>query len=194
VLVTNSVVPSTAAREVTKLDKVGKPETWKPISAEVSSVAVRPVGVESMESTHTITITKQKENGIELVPFEYKPVLKAMPAALWGAPQWDPNNKAFLRPPDLHEGKPFTEDALCGFEIRPPKFPEPGLTAPFEPEPYDTELVPDAFKWKDWTLSNKDLQGKNAREAATGDKDHKKRDLLFKALGFANTGAALLAK
>jgi hypothetical protein len=194
VLVTNSVVPSTAAREVTKLDKVGKPETWKPISAEVSSVAVRPVGVESMESTHTITITKQKENGIELVPFEYKPVLKAMPAALWGAPQWDPNNKAFLRPPDLHEGKPLTEDALCGFEIRPPKFPEPGLTAPFEPEPYDTELVPDAFKWKDWTLSNKDLQGKNAREAATGDKDHKKRDLLFKALGFANTGAALLAK
>ena len=57
--------------------------------------------------------------------------------------------------------------------------------------------IPDAFKWEDWTLSDKDLQGKNAWEAATGDKGRdflKKRDLLFKALGFANTGTGFLAK
>jgi hypothetical protein len=46
-------------------------------------------------------------------------------------------------------------------------------------------------------LLDKDLQGKNAREAATGDKGSdflNKRDLLFKALGFANTGTGFLAK
>ena len=169
VLVTNSVIPSTAARDVSKLDKNGKPETWKPIPAEVRSVGVRPVGVESMESTHTITITKEGETGVKLVSLDYKPVLKAMPAALWGAPQWDPNNKAFLQPPDLHDDELLIEKTLCGFEIRPPEFPEPGPMVPFKSsKPYETELVPDAFRWEDWTLSNKDLQGEQRPGSSNG--------------------------
>ena len=46
-----------------------------------------------MQSTHTITITKEGEKEVEFVPFEYKPVLKAMPAALWGAPQFTDDAK-----------------------------------------------------------------------------------------------------
>jgi hypothetical protein len=200
VLVTNSVIPSTEAREATELDSNGKPKSSKPIEfTPKTPLAVRPAAVESMQSTHTIAITKEGEQAVELVPFAYTPVLKAVPAALWGAPQYtDDAKKEFLRSPDLHDDKPLIEKTLCGFEIRPLApldLAEPAPTAPFEPHSYETELIPDAFEWEDWTITDADLQGKDARAAATGDKGSeilKKKDLLFKALGFANTGTGSL--
>lgn len=172
----------------------GKP-TSNPIAFRAKTdLAVRPVAVERMQSTHQITITKEGEK--EFVPFAYTPVLKAMPAALWGAPQFTDNaKKDFLKPPDIHDDGVLIEKTLAGFEIRPLNLTEPGPTEPFEPRLYETELIPDAFEWEDWTLTNGDLEGKGAWEAATGYQDPgllKKRDLVFKALGFTNTGTGFL--
>ena len=168
VLVTNSVIPSTAARDVMEIQ--GKP-TSNPIAFRAKTdLAVRPVAVERMQSTHQITITKEGEK--EFVPFAYTPVLKAMPAALWGAPQFTDNaKKDFLKPPDIHDDEVLIEKTLAGFEIRPLNLTEPGPTEPFEPRLDETELIPDAFQWEDWTLTNADLEGKGAWEAATGYQD-----------------------
>ena len=195
VLVTNSVIPLTEAREVRKIE--GKPTTSNPIAFTAKTdLAIRPVAVEKMQSTQKITITKGKRE--KIVPFAYTPVLKAMPAALWGAPQFTDNaKKDFLKPPDIHDGEVLIEKTLTGFEIRPQRRTQPGPTAPFQPHPYETELIPDAFEWEDWTLPDTDLQGRDARAAATGNKDPgilKKKDLLFKALGFANTSTFFLPK
>jgi hypothetical protein len=192
VLVTNSAIPLTEAKEVLVIQ--GK-STSNPIAFTLKTdLAVRPVAVEKMQSMHQITITKEGEKGVESVPFAYTPVLKAVPAALWGAPQFtDQAKKDFLKPPDIHDDKVLIEEALAGFEIRPLNPTEqPGATEPFEPRLYETELIPDAFEWEDWTLTNGDLEGKDAREAATGYKDLKKRDLVFEALGFTNTGTGFL--
>jgi hypothetical protein len=192
VLVTNSVIPLTEAREVMEIQ--GKPTSKSIAFTAKTDLAVRPVAVEKMQSTHQITITKEGEK--EFVPFAYTPVLKAMPAALWGAPQFTDNaKKDFLKPPDIHDDEVLIEKTLAGFEIRPLNLTEPGPTEPFEPRLYETELIPDAFEWEDWTLTNADLEGKGAWEAATGYQDPgllKKRDLVFKALGFTNTGTGFL--
>jgi hypothetical protein len=194
VLVTNSVIPLNEAREVMEIQ--GKP-TSNPIAFRAKTdLAVRPVAVEKMQSIQKITITKEGEKGVESVPFAYTPVLKAVPAALWGAPQFTGNaKKDFLKPPDLHDDEVLIEETLAGFEIRPLNLTEPGPTAPFEPRLYETELIPDAFEWQDWTLTKADLEGKDAWEAATGDQDPgllKKRDLVFKTLGFPNIGTGFL--
>jgi hypothetical protein len=194
VLVTNSVIPSTEAMQTTK------PNTSVAIKLDSNLavrplVAVRPVAVDSMQSTHTITITREVGTNVELA-FDYTPVLKAMPAALWGAPQWDAK-KEFLRSPDLQDHEPLLEKTLCGFEIRPQRRPQPGPTTPFQPHAYETELIPEAFEWEDWTLPDADLQGKDARAAVTANKDPeflKKKDILFESLGFANSGTGFLPK
>ena len=201
VLVTNSVIPSTEAMQTTKLDNNRRPNTSVAIKLDSNLavrplVAVRPVAVDSMQSTHTITITREVGTNVDLVSFDYTPVLKAMPAALWGAPQLDAK-KEFLRSPDLQDHEPLLEKTLCGFEIRPQRRPQPGPTAPFQPHAYETELIPDAFEWEDWTLPDTDLQGKDARATATANKDPgilKKKDILFESLGFANSGTGFLPK
>jgi len=197
-LVTNSAIPSTQAREVTKLaENSSAPEYGAIDFAPRTPLGVRPAAVESMQSTQTITITKQEAGRVKIVPFTYTPVLKAMPAALWGAPQFaDDARKDFLRLPDIHDDKALIENAVCGFEIRPRNLPASGATVPFKPRFYETELIPNAFEWEDWTLTDTDLRGKKALEAARGFNDPenlKKRDLVFKALGFANSNSGFLA-
>jgi hypothetical protein len=79
---------------------------------------------------------------------------------------------------------------LAGCEIRPRALTEPGQTEPFEPQRYETELIPDAFAWEDWALTETDLQGEAAWEAAMGNTAPgvlTKRDSVFTALGFATT-------
>jgi hypothetical protein len=201
VLVTNSVIPSTAGLETNKLDNNQRPLKSAGIKLDPGlavrpAVAVRPAAVDSMLSTHTITITREEGTNVELVSFDYTPVLKAMPAALWGAPQWDAK-KEFLRSPDLQEDAPLLEKTLCGFEIRPQRKPQPGPTMPFQPHAYETELIPDAFAWVDWALPDSDLQGRAALTAATANKDReflKKKDSLFEALGFVNSATGFLPK
>ncbi|HEY5745838.1 MAG TPA: DUF6603 domain-containing protein, partial [Chryseolinea sp.] len=128
VLVTNAVIPSTEAYQGT--EKINVQSTSAP--------GVRPVGVETMQSTHTITITK---NGDQThVPLAYTPVLKAVPAAMWGAPQFTDAKKTFLQPPNVNDPKPLIENTLAGFEIRPPAPEQPGQTKPFAPQFYETEL------------------------------------------------------
>lgn len=179
VLVTNAVIPSTEAR---------KGEGAETIDVPTTALAVRPVGVESAQSTHTITIKKNESPQEEF--FTYKPVWKAMPAALWGTPQFTDDTKRFLQLPDIHDQQTLIEATLAGFEIRPRTLTEPGQTEPFDPQCYETELIPDAFAWEDWALPETDLQGEDAWKAAMGNIDPgvlTSRDSVLTALGFANT-------
>jgi hypothetical protein len=177
VLVTNSVIPSTEAYLSTNK-----------IDVQATAPAVRPAGVEKFTSKHTITITNKK-NGAPVL-LDCTPVLKAMPAALWGAPQFTDPTKAFLQPPDVHDPQPLIEHTLAGFEIRPPDPAQPEQTKPFAPKFYETERIPEAFAWEDWTLPEADLQGTDAWDAATGLLDAsslRTKNSVLQALGFVNT-------
>jgi hypothetical protein len=184
VLVTNAVIPSTEAYQGTEK-----------INVQATAPAVRPVGVEKIQSTHTITITKLGNS--EPVAVSYTPVLKAVPAALWGAPQFTDATKNLgvpdqrLQPPDVNDKTTLIVNTLAGFEIRPPAPKQPGQTKPFAPQLYETELIPDAFAWEDWTLpaTAADIQGTDAWDAATGSIDASilhTRNSVLQALGFAN--------
>lgn len=163
VLTTNSVVPSTganigAAEAVNRLyytaegsDAVLLPFPDKPQDSSPSAVAhkiglpgVGSMAIQTAEltSTHfvTITYTDEKTNvsrNIESAFFKFVPILKNVPAGLWGE-SLAPN----LNAPG------FVEQALTGFEISPKDPPAPGttMTIPrtklqFE----DPDVVSDAF-------------------------------------------------
>ena len=163
VLTTNSVVPSTgakigAAEAVNRLyytakgsDAVLLPFPDKPQDSSPSAVAhkiglpgVGSMAIQTAEltSTHfvTITYTDEKTNvsrNVESAFFKFVPILKNVPAGLWGE-SLAPN----LNAPG------FVEQALTGFEISPKAPPAPGttMTIPrtklqFE----DPDVVSDAF-------------------------------------------------
>jgi hypothetical protein len=197
VLVTNSVIPSTQASRILEN---GQPETIE--SKETAlAVAVRPAGLESIKSTHTIKITKAETgtNGKSFdkvqLDFQYTPILKAVPAALWGAPSFeDGSNKTLLKPPDIHDRKTLLPKTLAGFEIRPLPSTQVRVTASFRPNGYQTEQVPDAFELKEWELTDADLLGAEALQAAAEDTGSAKRNSLLKALRPAKNDVAVLAR
>jgi hypothetical protein len=193
VLVTNSVIPSSEARKgPTRSETQGTP-----IDVQATAPAVRPMGLKQIQSTHTITITKNGSN--DPVQVDYIPVYKAVPAALWGKPDFDAERKDFLRPlkvEDVNDHKKgLVENTLAGFEIRPHRA-QPEKTPPFEPRLYATELVPDAFAWEDGkapqAADTHILKGRKAWDAAKGEIDARilqTRNAVLQALGLANIAA-----
>jgi hypothetical protein len=121
--------------------------------------------------------------------FDFEPVLKALPAALWGKPNLTADG--LLHPPSLHDDR-LVEKTLSGFKIRPKKPAEPGPSKaiPQQALRYSTEPVPDAFDWQDSQSS--DAIGDRAWGAASGDgatgvfKTKAKRDEMLSALGLVN--------
>jgi hypothetical protein len=104
-LVTNSVIPSTAAALPTplgisdlRLDQIG--------------VAPMAVSADEITSTHTINITRDGSDAGQ--DFAFTPIVKKVPAALWGG----------ALKPDLN-GPRFVDRALSGFEITPAQDVEP---------------------------------------------------------------------
>jgi hypothetical protein len=127
-LVTNSVIPSTEAY-------IG--------DAAVSgadggaALGIAPMAVASYVARQTVRILK--DGNPKEGHFDFVPVRKKVPAAMWG--------RSFS--PSLN-GPAFVENALAGFEIRPKDRPRPGATAAINPDvlQYSTETVADAFKWE----------------------------------------------
>jgi hypothetical protein len=116
-LLTNSVIPLTAAQFASKDEKRAIAMNKKPGRFGIASMAV---AAEDLTSTLTITIKRDGEYAGK--DFEYTPVFKNVPAGLWGESP----------APDLTGKKQFIENALAGFEIRPKKPPDPGETNSIE--------------------------------------------------------------
>ncbi|MFN0087791.1 MAG: DUF6603 domain-containing protein [Blastocatellia bacterium] len=108
-LTTNSVIPSTASRYSRK--DPGQAVPLVP-SQEIYGtpgrfgIAPMEVKADGLTSMHTITI--KREGDFVGEEFVYAPIFKKAPAGLWGE----------VMTPELN-GKPFIENALSGFEIRP---------------------------------------------------------------------------
>ena len=128
---------------------------------------IAPMGVDTPDalgSTQTITITKDGASSSVADQFSYLPVLKALPAALWGKPQMD---GSFLKPLDVNAKTKFVEDTVAGFEIRPqqPKSqPEVPPSIDRDKSAYELESIAGAYQWENRVVS--DLQGKDAWESA----------------------------
>jgi len=106
-LVSNSVIPSTEAYAgAAAIAGAGGGAT----------LGLAPMAVSSYVARHTIRITKGGSPYEDR--FDFVPVRKKVPAAMWG--------RSFA--PSLN-GASFVEDALAGFEIRPRARPRAGETA-----------------------------------------------------------------
>jgi len=185
VFATNSVVPSNEAYLANKSDPTAKP-TKLSIGTTQTELAVAPVGIESsVTSKQIITIAYE---GIDVSAlFEFVPILKAVPAGLWGKPNLTAD-KQFLNPPSLN-GERLLENTLAGFEIKPAKpvkDPDHSAWIASDALQYATELIPNAYDWQDFQLV--DLQGKAAWEAANQTTvANSARDELLQALGWGSS-------
>ena len=83
-------------------------------NANPAPLAIRTMDVSAFDSTFDVKIT-----GPQADDFEFWPIQKNVPAALWGPPENEPNLN----------GERFIEDALAGIEIRPKPPLEPDNTA-----------------------------------------------------------------
>jgi hypothetical protein len=138
-LVTNSVIPSNDAHIGNDLP-ANQLSNWTPIGIGPMAVAT-----DDFISTHIITITRKdsegekKDRSVE-ADFEFTPVLKNVPAGLWGS--------SFA--PALN-GQALVEQALTGFEIKPKRPPTSGETRDIDRrllQYSDPILIDDAFNFK----------------------------------------------
>ncbi len=103
--------------------------------AGIGSMDVVP---DNLTSKQTITIKREGKN-VE-TDFEFIPILKNVPAALWGQ----------SLTPDLN-GQAFIRQALSGFEIRPKVRSNPGETLAIDRRKLqyaDPEMIADAYDWE----------------------------------------------
>jgi hypothetical protein len=170
-LITNSVIPSKEAQTGNSPIAMNGAKAIRDFG--ISSMGIQP---ENLITKHTITITREGEQ-VEKC-FQYIPILKNVPTALWG--------KSLK--PDIN-GKQFIEDALSGFEIIPRNPREAGETHLIECSnlQYSTESIPDAYNWEKLEPfqadSGKDKEYIN--ENIVTDLTATARNNLLQALGFS---------
>jgi hypothetical protein len=145
----------------------------------VGSMAIKP---DNFTSTHTITITRREKNseGVEIdAPveneFEFTPVLKDVPAGLWGD----------SLTPKLN-GTAFVKQALSGFEIRPKEQPKPGETKAIDRTKLqfeEPEKISNAYGWEKIAAFRPGPAGAKIGDTITKDSTASARTQLLTALG-----------
>jgi len=173
-LVTNSVIPSKEAYQ-----KEASPSSKKIELGEANTTfGIGSMAVNSSDLTtkHIITITRNKANVED--EFQYIPILKNVPAGLWGE----------SLTPDLN-GTKFITNALSGFEIRPGTEPKTGSTDSIERQKLLYNIDPDSAKYYTWetlTKFNTSQSNDEERRNRIHETIVKKpaRDNLLQALGF----------
>jgi hypothetical protein len=101
-----SLVPVTAATHLTsKVD---------------DRLGVSPMGVLAEQFASQLHVTVRNANGDDVSAlFDFKPIRKAMPAAMWGKPAvYEVHGQRFVKPPALN-GKPLIEEVLVGLALCP---------------------------------------------------------------------------
>ena len=181
---TNSAVP---VKVVTFGSK--SPDLKELAGKEVESPSIRPVGItaDAWSSTHTITITPDKTDEPNEIysHFDINPVLKDIPSAMWGEPEFEPDtNRQFLKKPEPNAEKAMVQDTVAGFEIRakPPKKvkidPIPRSNLQFE-----IIEVPQAYTWES-AIPTSELGTAAWNEVENNIVVHIERDKLLNVFGF----------
>ncbi|MBO1349177.1 MAG: hypothetical protein EBE86_018095 [Hormoscilla sp. GUM202] len=188
-LVTDAIIPSKEAYKVVydnqdqQTKEVQIPKT-RTLEDGTQVTANTDFGIGSMEvrdsdlkTKHTITITKKDGPPVEENDFQYIPILKKVPAGMWGKDL----------SPDLN-GTKFIDNALSGFEIKPGKPPVPGQThavdrsnLQFEPEPASAD-----YRWESQTpFQASTLKDDQRRERISNTLvQNPSRDRLLQNMGF----------
>jgi hypothetical protein len=186
VLATNSVIPITEA----KLEEIN-------IELEagvITNVGIAPMGIAYLDkdmdySRHKITL---KYNGQPVLLREYfklEPVLKAVPAALWGEGRLE---NGLLKKPSLN-GERLLENRLAGFELRPANPPTAGESHTIDKEMlrYETELLSGAFNWQNGAAANAGqplnwANWRNVQETISQEATRNARRTVLDDLGFVD--------
>jgi len=117
-----SLVPVTAATHLT--------------SNVDARLGVSPMGVLAAQFASQLEVTVRNANGDDVSAlFDFKPIRKAMPAAMWGKPEvYEVHGQRFVKPPALN-GKPLIEEVLVGVALRPAVPPLEHKPPPGPPNP-----------------------------------------------------------
>jgi len=174
VITTDSVIPSNAA------SFLGEDKT----PAGIGKPAIGPMDIpsQSLQTKHTVTIEKTAPESIAPEAlrehFSFHPILKKVPAALWGT-KLDPEVN----------GDHFVKNALTGFRITPAGPPKADRTKSIDKSNlrFDLTPIPNAFQWE--TESPDDQEAialENSEQMnAMKDQNNERTDLLT-ALGMSN--------
>jgi hypothetical protein len=164
VLVTDSVIPSKSAQASKKTE-------------DYNTFGIGPMNLlpDKLTSKHKIAISRDGKDAVE--DFEFAPVLKSVPAGMWGG----------SLKPDLN-GEAMIEDVLAGFEIKPAKPPAPGKThaIPRDNLQYETTPMHKAYQFVAARQFSGDReQGRQKiHDSIVEPKTVKARNQLLGALGF----------
>ncbi len=133
-LVAETAVPATSAT-------FNGPSQNVAFNAETSGYTlpcVRPVATKDIQSNLTLDVQNDDNS-----PFAVNPIIKSVPAALWGVPiihKPSPNDPRLLK------------NTLCGFDLRPAPMSEPDVTADnllkdlkTDTEPHDQKMCDGVF-------------------------------------------------
>jgi hypothetical protein len=164
---TDSVIPLKTSSVLLEADKINTG----------FGIGSMEISANDLKSTQTITITR--DGGPAESDFAFTPILKKVPAGLWGSK---------LKPEVNDPG--FIDNALTGFEIKPAKEPTADRTKPVDREnfKYETHPIPDAFGWE-WegreTFKPSKLNDKDAKDKIkdTIMENSTERNTLLQALG-----------
>jgi len=153
------------------------------ISTGKVGIAAMALDSSAVHSTFYLIPTKKDDQTGDYVylgeSFGFKPIVKKMPAAMWGE----------KLTPGVNEQR-YIENALAGFEIRPATPSTPGETHPVPKKElqYTTTHIENAYSFeqvKAFAATNTDGKGKAYIESHIATKDNmEKRRGLIEALGF----------
>jgi hypothetical protein len=141
VFVTQSAIPSSRI-EIADIQE----KSLLDISNRNTEIGIRPMGVTSkdFEATYKVSIFRVTDKTLVNKDFEYKPIYKNVPSAVWKA---STGSLPHL-PPGPNEEK-LVKQVLSGFEIRPGKSVEPGKSQEIEAE----KLLAGSFKGSEYRWS-----------------------------------------
>jgi len=148
-LVLNSAIPAKAAYRLnTKQSLVGTDQT-------PFGIGPMELKAEKLSSDFYVEITHDNVSVVN-DEFALTPILKNVPAALWGE----------TMTPSL-KGPGFITNALCGFEVRPANPPTADVTQPIARSnlQYDSTPVDNAFAWASTETFQATTQNDSQREA-----------------------------
>ncbi|GIH15128.1 DUF6603 domain-containing protein [Rugosimonospora africana] len=168
VLVTDSVIPATSA-------VAGAPIDLSDLALSQVGVAPMAVPAGALTASHTIEISRNGQRAEQ--HFTFTPVIKRLPAALWGD----------KLTPALGDAD-FVERALAGFEIRPGADAEPtaGTTVAKDDWQYVDAVVTPTYHWESGTpgpLGGEPAQAQAIRDTIAAGSTVAARDRLLAALG-----------
>jgi hypothetical protein len=121
---------------VTSLVPVTENSPLKP--AFDGRLGVSPMGVTADKLMSKLNVTVHDENGKDVSDwFEWEPIRKAMPAAMWGKPEvYEDHGQRFVSPPKLNAER-LIGDVLVGLSLRPAVSLREPQPLPARPNPPD---------------------------------------------------------